>query len=701
MEPRGLRPARSPTTVLLKNLVAYGLLPLLAAFLTISAVFTRPGLLPVEANDEASTTFIAVPMVHSRLASFDLLKINLFENFGTPLLGDPVLCPFALHAWSYLALRPTTAMLFNKAFLAFFSIVSLTAFFSRYFSLAVCSLCAFLTFSSPSFFYFFHHHPHQGVLLYFSCVLLAIRWVFSRPTAMAVACLYGALLLFLSGVGTNGVFLGTAFVCGYGLLTRPKGSRLYVLVFGLISLSFFAVHPQFVEFLRLASSSARISLDYQSLFPVSQADFLRGLFIRDQSALQSGRAVHYSSIVLALALGGLIILSWKQSREGANDSELGRLAVVLGLVPLALVVLCRLLPEIPASLPGFRSTNPTRILWFSDLFLMLLVGLAVETALRWRMLAKTAGRVVFFGLLLALLIPRYQAFRVQADAFRSTEQMISFQPASMAHRMEPATRLATSLDPVPWSHDSKCARYRILGSGGRSIILNRTFRDYLASERLITQGYFGMTYFFNPARPEVLARLGIRYLLTPHSRARLEGWGWRSIGFGRQPGWRSIASTRLTLLENPARATPIYIEDSPPEFLRIYELEGNEIRVDLPRGRTDYEVVATFVAWPGWKALLDGEPAPIYSKGDQLIRVGIGQGEKLSLRYEPFSNSYIVSCFTASLLLVMAACGLIRARAGSRRALSFPSARFEQSLDPTSGARQHPRHLVCAGRGHG
>ena len=90
-------------------------------------------MLPIDSGDEPAETFIQVPLAQAQMAAGQLPQINLFNNFGTPILGEPVVYPFALHAWTYALFRPVVAMLVNKFLLAALSMLVLTAFFARYF----------------------------------------------------------------------------------------------------------------------------------------------------------------------------------------------------------------------------------------------------------------------------------------------------------------------------------------------------------------------------------------------------------------------------------------------------------------------------------------------------------------------------------------------------------------------------------------
>jgi len=121
-------------------LLAYLVIPLLTGYLVIARAFVGDGLYPIDGGDEAAETFVQVPLAQAQWASGNILQINLFNNFGTPILGEPVVYPFALHALSYLVFRPVVAMLVNKFALAVLSMIVLTLFFQRYFLPLISSL---------------------------------------------------------------------------------------------------------------------------------------------------------------------------------------------------------------------------------------------------------------------------------------------------------------------------------------------------------------------------------------------------------------------------------------------------------------------------------------------------------------------------------------------------------------------------------
>jgi hypothetical protein len=713
---RALSSARSLSW---ESWAAYVLAPLLVAFSVVSMAFEGNGVLPIDIGDEPAETFVGVPMAMSQLAKGDILRINLFNNFGTPILGEPVIYPFALHSTSYALFRPVVAAVVNKFVLALASMVVLTIFFSRYFSPLISSFCAFLVFSAPTCIYFFHNHPHQGVLAYYGFILLVLQGFLEGPTRGKVFCLYAAFLLFFLSVGINGVLLGSPFIAAYVVLLAQRRWKLTGWVLVLWALALVAVHPHFWEFFKLAGISARKGLNYQQIWAIPATELILQLCFG--SAIWRGAwnpcTVHYSWPVIALIGGGMFLAASRQRERsrgagsmappglvtpelspgglrgsqlfnGAPAAELCRLGLWLGIAPLVVVLICRLAPSVPGSIPMIKSMNLSRTLWFSDIFLMLWVGLALGSV--WRLLRNHAiCRALWIVAIALVLLQRYATFHSLANFYRLRQEAADFYPKDFLGRMQPGLRLATLIEPASMSWDTKCNRHEILGSGGRSIILSKAFRDFLEKHDLIDAGIYGMTYYFRAAPPEVLALLGIRYCIAvEHQSAEgLVQWGWKDVcSFAIRDKADGPTLYNLRLLESPYPVTPLYCQPvkkgngqvnvSQILFLQRYQLGGNQIKAELPPLDSPSELVATFVAWPGWKAFIDGRPVSIQPKEDQFIRVPVTAGKEILLRYEPYSNGYLAGCFLGSIAgaVLLARCVFPRARHNSdhRSRLTLP-----------------------------
>ena len=611
------------------------------------------GGLPVENNDEPVHTFIDVPLVQRALASGVLLKIDLGQNFGTPLLGDPVVCPFAPHATTYAVLRPSRAMLANIFLMAVLTTAALTAFYADFFALPIASICAVLAFTTPSFLYFIHHHPHQGALLYFTILLLALRRFLGAPSRSRALVVALATLAWCLGVGANGVLMGLIVAVAWTALGRNCAPATRVTALLLMAVAMIAVGPHFVEFVRLSATSGRAHVNYQTLlFHVTPMEVLGDLLLVVPAALTSGESVHYSPAVLALSAWGLIA-----ARDRAN---LRWQVCLLGWVPLVAVVLMRMFPAVPAALPLVRASNVTRILWFSTPFLMLGVGAALSQLSAYGLVRR--HRAVVVVVMLVALSPRIPAMWWQLRPFHSSDRDLGFRPPVFLTAMEHGSRLATDLDPVPWNFDIKAIPHGILASTGRSILLDESFRASLADRGLITTGWYGLTYAFLPASPAALARFGVRYFGTRDRAGEL-----------LQSGWKPLAAAEgYYLFESPLRPSLAFVDGPTPEFLAV-AITGNDLTVSLPVDRTNYTVVATFVALPGWHASIDGEPVHIDRRDDKLMGIRVRNGRQLLLRYEPFSDATIARAFAVAAtgvmlvtLLAVSRCRGARAPVGDR-----------------------------------
>jgi len=464
------------------------------------------------------------------------------------------------------------------------------------------------------------------------------------------------------------------FAAGYALVLARRQGRLLLWVLAIWGAAFVAVHPHFLEFIKLALASARKDLDYQALTAAGAAAQLKGLLFFNNT--KSSMCIFYSWPLVVLILSGLVLMGHDRLLPESRR-EIKALVLALGLVPWLGVMLCRLVPALPASLPFIKAANLSRVLWFADVFLLLAAALAMESLLRGAKALKlkpVRGRILLGSLLVVCFVQRYPAFRTQAGDFLMDESWTHFQPESFLQYLRPGTRLATLTDPEPWSLDTKVNRHGILGSAGRSIILDGKFADYLQRAGLTCVGSRRMTYFFVPNSPGGLADFGIRYCLTRGPDAQMAQAGWIERAQDHQGG---EPSTPWVLYESPLPVTPFHLlRGTAGEFLQEYRIKGNELEIELPPVAAPCELVATFVARPGWKAWLDGKPVVIRRAENCLIRVplepeqGPARPRKLVLRYVPYSNAYLLACPLVSLGAAFFVCALLHAgRARSRQPL--------------------------------
>ncbi len=675
-------------------------------------IYTHPGLYPVEAFDESAHTYTEIPLVQKALLDGHILKMNFFNNFGTPLLGDPVTNPFALHALTYLFLKPNIAMICNKILLSILTFLLLFLFYRRR-SLSFYSsiLTAFLTFTVPSFFWFFQHHPHQGVLFYFSAILLVMELAQTKNKIVYYILLhFGFIVLFLSS-GIMGTFLGVPFLLVFSLIITKLNIKQLVKLFLLpLGSGLILTHPQLLYFLKIAPLTARSTFSFEIVNPYSFIDLLRGFTFLTETitCYHTDYSINYSLVVLVFVILGLVT-----SRAVKNNLNI-LLSVILGLLPFLFVIVMLRYRTLQSSLPLMKSIDITRILWFSSIFLMIPLGLFFDR-LTQRKLSLTFTKYLIvlltpllflaaFGVKfekrytdifiyvlspIVILLAYYKLvkskrddklafnwlgisifallFLVRFDVYYDSitwssvsEDMMSYSPVEFVEHMEQYSRLSSCQMPIYneagySSPDQKIAKYNILGSAGRSIILHGGFRSFLEKNDLISFGWLKLLYYFKINTPDQLARFGIRYFVT-QSKDSPEA---------ENLGWKKVFSVKdLVLFENPLKPSPFYyMTGNQMNFIRDYKFSYDRIEIDLPPiKRNDFEVTATFIGWPGWKAEVDGKPVGILSKENQFITVNCTNGGKLVLSFAPYSNLYIITSLISSIVFMLTCCFLVKYR---------------------------------------
>ena len=705
------------------RVLVFALAALATPLLLVHAMWTHPGCYPVEIFDESTHTFIEVPLVQEALRDGHILKMNFFNNFGTPLLGDAVANPFALHAWTYFFFKPHIAMVINKIILWILTFLALFLFYRRR-SLSFYSsiLTALLTVSGPAFYWFFQHHPHQGVLLYFSCILLLIDLTYSKPKVINYLLLHVSFIVFLLSSGIMGVFLGLPFAFAYTLMLGKFDLRTTARLFVLpLASGLILVHPHILYFLKISGLTWRSGFSLADAIPhYSFIDLLKGCaFLTDKHLFHTDWSINYSLVVLTFALLGFLTYRKALNKAGLVPS------LILGLAPFLLITIMLRYRSIQSALPIVKSIDVTRVLWFADIFFMIPLGLMFDSLAQKRLSFVSARRLLYvaaplllaacyvvksghnpvelgayvlspvflllaycllvkyrpaqesawraFSILLfvSVLFPRYDAYETISTFQSHSEETMSYAPVEFAERMEPYYRLATHelpqhLDPSS-SSDQKAAKYKILGSDGRSVIVHGKFRTFLQENDLISsgEGWMAQLYYFKPNSPEELALFGIRYFVSESKdSSAMEKLGWRPVLIAEQMGryYRETSTARadrnqaeseaLALFENPFEPSPFYyMHEDQPRFIHNYRFSCDKVEIDVPStGDDNLEVVATFIAWPGWKAELDGKPVDILHKEDQFIRVDCADGGRLVLEFSPYSDLYI---FTSSMLSVV------------------------------------------------
>ncbi len=362
----------------------------------------------------------------------------------------------------------------------------------------------------------------------------------------------------------------------------------------------------------------------------------------------------FSSVFIALAVGSFLtaLTQFKLPRR------LAIVALGLALIATGSLILWRGLCSHGISLGG-RCGPPDAIapiyLWGMISFTLLLF-VYVITQKMLRSNSAAASRNIFtaialFVFALALAPNPLRIFHLNAPGcfgshwFALTDQA-QFQPPALLGRMEPFYRLASE-DLSSHGQDLTASFNHVLGSNGRSIILDQQFTSYLLRHKLVTNddrlsGY----HFSRPWQPEQLEQLGIRYIIASSSAPELA-----------RAGWRVIATTSGFLLyDDPHHPTPFYLEtgrDHRLTFVRDYHFHANSAEIILPPHPASTTLVATFVERPGWRVSVDGQARSYTVGDDRLIRLELQPNDhSVRLTYAPYSWRSFAIWFIAGVILL-------------------------------------------------
>ena len=391
-----------------KALLAYFFIPVAIGLLHIHKVFFVSGLLAFDSNDEVGHTFHEVGSAWKALSEGTVCLINLFNNFGTPVIGDPIINPFAPQVISYLIFDGPLASTINRFVFVSLSVSLLTFFYRRYFSfsLLVSGICAVMLVLLPNFGYFFMHHPHQGVLLFFTLILIMQQEFAANPKFVNLLGLYLSLILFALGASNNGFLLGVPFILANQFFVSKAGfdgksGVLPALLFSAVLLT----SPHFASFFKFAALSSRMSFDLAILSPYTLKTLLHDLMFYG-TGTQINETVFYSLPLILLAFIGLV-----QLRADKNKLLLWRV-LLLGVAPFLVVLFLLWNSGVRASISFLKPLNITRIWWFSNVFFMIAAGHALQK-IRERVAPRYVTVLItisfYFGLFYALNIFDYYA----------------------------------------------------------------------------------------------------------------------------------------------------------------------------------------------------------------------------------------------------------------------------------------------------
>lgn len=646
-------------------------------------------------NDDATISFPSLAVARGILAQGEWPQINYYNNFGTPLAGDGTTLAFAPQALTYVFLPPHVGMTVNRFLACFLSMVLLVGFFRRHVPPGAAALAAFWVTTFPNWLWHSQHHHYQMTIFCLALILLTQSRLHEKFSVWRMAQLFAALLMANISVSPN----MTVYLHGFSALVyvlhvriREKSAVLRWFAYGTLVLASFAVVlPDWVAFIRNIGLSKRVGM----LYLPSQE------FTLDDAALAliGGFKVWQGYDISVTIPGILIVLSvygfWRD-RKRTERSTWAWIGLLAGTVPFLYVYLALLFKEVLwYPLPFFKSTDITRILWFSMVFLLIPVSRCLMDFLKgeWPVHHYRIAALAFFGwslvylitpeplsqtlvmthmgffLLLAILslwkggvprggmrwtlgigfgvwafalVARYPVYDTIQGGGKSPAHHAGF-PRALYGEIGPGVRLATAGSPIGsiGSLDMRGAHRGVFGAAADCTLNYAPFNDLLLKTGRIREcdplQVGGVYYFSEPWRGEDLARYGIQYLLVPTNEApRVNPKEWRMVATSDFYDSEQM----MTLFSNRAPTGVFYIEKNgviTPLTRDAFTVKGNRVRVHLPQSNMGSSLVATFKHLRDFRFLVDGKQVPSVGTTESLIRIPLdSEGKVVDLRYEAF-----------------------------------------------------------------
>lgn len=641
------------------------------------------GEIPVESGDEPVHTFVEIPIFFRALWEGHFLQINLFNAFGTPLVGDPVFVPWAPHTLIYAFAPGWMGLMLSKVLVLFCTLEALY-YLGRKWGLTdlLAAWSSIITGINPAFLYFLNHHPHQGAILYFVLFLFCFENLitnFSRRNLLILAVSY---LFLIIGVGINGIAISHLFLILYFILTCKRlDARAWTLTLTALGGTLLIYLPHFISFLKWAPLTVRSEHRIFDLPNVGHFDWktlIHGMFnFLDQVRMHIDLSVVQT--VLLPTMVGLIFILWNSKIENKKIPFGIRDLFILGALPTLIVYILLVKIDWLLHVPFFKSTDITRVLWYSLIFTHLAFAIILQSTIQkadgrhspryvaffmimllicagvfannyqavihqqshriainfWLALTsiisllalvwiytRTRPTVLWIPLLL-MLLPKLIVFHHVSESTRSRPDQFGVIPPQLDQVLPPFTRMA-SLYPFGESPDQRLAVHSIFGSGGRSIILSKELKLVLNGNQLINEDT--NSYSMRAEAIEGFDQLGIRYLVTRNSA--VQSLRWRPI---QDLAWRGVP---YRVYERTIPVTPVYCATSPQHFFKA-EFVANQIRFvadqDCPM------TVATFFHWPGWQLKINGQSMEMAEPKVAFITAGqINKNDVVEFEFSPW-----------------------------------------------------------------
>lgn len=389
-------------------------LALTVSILLLVKVFLYDQCYLFDTNDDVNHTFVNLKAAQDILRQGALPSINLYNNFGTPLLGDALTFPFAIQSITYWFLPDHLAMTANRVVISFLTIIFLFLFLRQFLSQLSALVCSLIVFFSPGQFWNMAHHHYQMALL-FLCFILYVQsrnLSFNRATYLLL--LWIAYSCFFLSVSIQPVLLAIPFL----LLFLPfkdgfRAARASVLNFIALLSAGIATWPHTAVFFESIAGSTRAQWTPYSGILSTTREQLLALILPPGEWMHYGINGHFSIVTyfsiafLVFAAVGILSLT----RKAQADSSLLRLIILLGVVPAVGGFILQFYGD---KIPFVRSVDSTRVWWFSNVFFVLALGRLLDSS--WKgvfpwffqcLIGMSALVIAYIYFMMPQLIPEF------------------------------------------------------------------------------------------------------------------------------------------------------------------------------------------------------------------------------------------------------------------------------------------------------
>lgn len=354
-------------------------LALTVSMLLLVKVFLYDNCYAFDTNDDVNHTFVNLKAAQDILRQGALPNINLYNNFGTPLLGDALTFPFSLQSITYWFLPDHQAMTINRGVISFLTIIFLFLFLRQFLSQLSSLVCSLLVFFSPGLFWNLAHHHYQMSLLCLCFILYVQTRNLNLNRATYLLLLWIGYSVFFLSVSIQPVVLAAPFL----LIFLPvkdgfRGIKASVLNFMAFLSAAIATWPHTAVFFENIAGSTRAQWSpYTGILPTTREQLL-ALILPPGEWMHYGINGHFSIVTyfsiafLVFTVIGILTLL----RNIRENAPLLRLIILLGVIP---AIGGFVLQFYGAQIPFVRSVDSTRVWWFSNIFLVLASGRLLDS----------------------------------------------------------------------------------------------------------------------------------------------------------------------------------------------------------------------------------------------------------------------------------------------------------------------------------